>query len=75
MSTPHRRHLILLDPGRFGDPTALSAIRAGFFDWLKVTDGEVVEDGGANRLVISSRSEVAEQIRDLDDVLKVEPYA
>ncbi|MGO4613243.1 hypothetical protein AB4305_21215 [Nocardia sp. 2YAB30] len=74
MSAQHRRYLILLDPRHFGGGAAPAAARVKFFDWLDTTDGEVVEDGGANRLVVFSSYEVAERIKDLEYVVKIEPY-
>ncbi|MBF6463825.1 hypothetical protein IU427_01355 [Nocardia beijingensis] len=75
MSAQDRRYLILLEPGEVADEGALAAIRSTFFDWLKRTGAEVVQDGGANRLVISSAPETAELVRSLDYVVTVEPYA
>lgn len=75
MSAQDRRYLILLNPGAVADEAALAAIRSQFFDWLKRTGAEVVQDGGANRLVISSAPETAELVRGLDYVVAVEPYA
>lgn len=45
-----------------------------FFDRLETTDAEVVQLCGADRVVISSSQEGADQIRDLEYVLDVEPY-
>ncbi|WP_454197633.1 hypothetical protein [Nocardia sp. Marseille-Q1738] len=75
MSAQHRRYLILLDPGSSGGDATPTAIRRNFFEWLETTDAQVDQDGGANRLVISAALEVAERIKDLDYVLRVEPYA
>ncbi|MEU2037585.1 hypothetical protein [Nocardia niwae] len=75
MSAHHRRYLILLRPGDLADDAALTAIRSEFFDWLRRTGAEVVQDGGANRLVILSAPETAERVRDLDYVVTVEPYS
>lgn len=74
MSAQHRRYLIVLDPGSTGGATP-TAIRRNFFGWIENTDAEVDQDGGANRLVITASLDVAEQIKDLDYVLRVEPYA
>ncbi|MGY1895191.1 hypothetical protein [Nocardia gipuzkoensis] len=70
MSAHDRHYLILLDPGELGG----DAVRTEFFDWLRTTDGRVVQDGGANRVVIISAPEVAERLTGLDYVLTVEPY-
>ncbi|MGK8512554.1 hypothetical protein ACRS5S_32610 [Nocardia asiatica] len=71
MPAQDRRYLILLDPGDLG----VAAVRAEFFDRLRMTDAGVVEDGGANRLVIAAAPEVAERLRSLAYVRTVEPYA
>ncbi|MEU2031073.1 hypothetical protein [Nocardia amamiensis] len=74
MSAQHRRYLIVLEPGATGGTTP-TAVRRDFFEWLETTDAQVDQDGGANRLVVNASLEVAERIRDLDYVLRVEPYA
>ncbi|MEU4341893.1 hypothetical protein AB0H00_11590 [Nocardia sp. NPDC023852] len=74
MSAQHRQYVLLLDAGRNGSTTP-EAIRVKFFDWLETADAHVVQDGGANRLVISTSPEVAEQLTHLDYILHVEPYA
>ncbi|MBF6168502.1 hypothetical protein IU486_27660 [Streptomyces gardneri] len=75
MPAQDRRYIILLDPGRPGDEVTLTANREKFFDWLRETRAEVVQDGGANRVVITSGPEVAEQATNLDFVAGVEPFA
>ncbi|MBF6302038.1 hypothetical protein IU459_31495 [Nocardia amamiensis] len=75
MSAQHRRYLIVLEPGAIGGGAAPKAVRRDFFEWLETTDAKVDQDGGANRLVVNASLEVAERIRDLDYVLRVEPYA
>ncbi|MFD8244994.1 hypothetical protein [Nocardia sp. NPDC059691] len=75
MPAQDRRYLVLLIPGDLGDDTVLTAIRSEFFDWLRRSGAEVVEDGGANRLVITSSPETAERLTRLEYVLTVEPYA
>lgn len=75
MPAQDRRYLVLLIPGDLGDDTVLTAIRSKFFDWLRRSGAEVVEDGGANRLVITSSPETAERLTRLEYVLTVEPYA
>ncbi|WP_039798908.1 hypothetical protein [Nocardia araoensis] len=75
MPAQDRRYLVLLNPGDLGDATALTAIRTEFFDWLQESGAEVVEDGGANRLVIMSSPETAARLTGLGYVRTVEPYA
>ncbi|MGQ4599461.1 hypothetical protein [Nocardia sp. R6R-6] len=75
MSAQHRRYLIILEPGSTSGDATPTAIRRKFFAWLETTDARVDQDGGANRLVISASLAVAERIRDLDSVLRIEPYA
>ncbi|MBF6073820.1 hypothetical protein ACWEPH_17140 [Nocardia beijingensis] len=75
MPAQDRRYLVLLNPGDPGDDIALTAIRAKFFDWLRASGAEVVEDGGANRVVITSSPETAQRLTRLEDVRIVEPYA
>jgi hypothetical protein len=73
---PARRHtdLVRLDPFILGDSATPQGIRVKFFDRLETTDAEVVQLCGADRVVISSSQEGADQIRDLEYVLDVEPY-
>ncbi|MGK8523047.1 hypothetical protein ACRS6B_16455 [Nocardia asteroides] len=75
MSAQDRQYVILLDPGRLGDEAAMTASREAFFNWLTKTDAAVVQDGGANRVVITAPPEVAEQARGLAYVRGVEPFA
>lgn len=75
MPAQNRRYLVLLDPGDLGDDIALTAIRSEFFAWLRASGAEVVEDGGANRMVITSSPEIAQRLTGLEYVRVVEPYA
>ncbi|WP_063052299.1 hypothetical protein [Nocardia arthritidis] len=75
MPAQDRRYLISLMVGEPGDDATLTAIRSALFDWLKEAGAEVVEDGGANRVVIAAAPETAEQVGDLAYVRTVEPYA
>ncbi|MGQ4615132.1 hypothetical protein [Nocardia sp. R7R-8] len=75
MPAHDRRYLVLLNPTDLGDDTTLTAIRSEFFDWLRKSGAEVVEDSGANRLVITSSLETAERLTGLEYVHTVEPYA
>ncbi|WP_067472520.1 hypothetical protein [Nocardia amamiensis] len=74
MSAQHRRYLIVLEPEATGGGATPTAVRRDFFEWLETTDAQVDQDGGANRLVVNASLDVAERIRDLDYVLRIEPY-
>ncbi|MEU5758102.1 hypothetical protein [Nocardia sp. NPDC047648] len=75
MSAHDRRYLISLNAGEPSDDATLMTIRSAFFDWLKKAGAEVVEDGGANRVVIAAAPETAERACGLAYVRTVEPYA
>ncbi|MFI9409129.1 hypothetical protein [Nocardia gamkensis] len=75
MSAHDRRYLISLNAGEPGDDATLMTIRSAFFDWLTKAGAEVVEDGGANRVVIAAAPETAERACGLAYVRTVEPYA
>jgi hypothetical protein len=75
MSAQDRRYLISLNSGEPGDDATLMAIRSAFSDWLKKAGAEIIEDGGANRLVIAAAPETAERAGGLAYVRTVEPYA
>ncbi|MBF6335549.1 hypothetical protein IU450_06580 [Nocardia abscessus] len=74
MSARHRTYLVRLDPQLHRESATQRGVRGAFFDWLQTVDAEVVELCGADRVVISSAPEVADQVRDLEHVLAVEPY-
>ncbi|WP_157172489.1 hypothetical protein [Nocardia pneumoniae] len=75
MSAHHRTYLVRLDPGILDDSATPRRIRVEFFDWLETTDAELVQLCGADRVVISCSPDIAEQIRNLEYVLDVEPHA
>ncbi|MGK8523041.1 hypothetical protein ACRS6B_16425 [Nocardia asteroides] len=75
MPARRRTYLVRLDPWLLGDSAATTGIRTQFFDWLRTTaDTEVVQLCGADRVVITSPPERADQIKDLEYVLDVEPH-
>ncbi|MEV6339752.1 hypothetical protein AB0M12_34165 [Nocardia vinacea] len=73
---PAHRHtyLVRLDPLILGRSATAHGVREQLFARLKTTDAEVVQLKGADRVVISCSDEVADEIRDLEYVLDVEPY-
>jgi hypothetical protein len=75
-AVPAHRHtyLVRLDPLILGDNATPHGVRDQFFDRLETTDAEVVQLKGADRVVISCSDELADQIRDLEYILDVEPY-
>lgn len=74
MSAQRRTYLVRLDPSLRGNSATPRGMRGKLFDWLQTTDAEIIELCGADRVVISSSPEVAEEIKDLEYVLDVEPH-
>jgi hypothetical protein len=75
MPARRRTYLVRLDPWILSESATTTGIRTQFFEWLETTaDTEVVQLCGADRVVISCSPERADEIKELEYVLDVEPH-